>query len=332
VPEIGDALLFALSAWESCTWQAFRRAIDALQARSLAAASPTPVAGEPEGRPYLDAARALEALGHCDVAFDGENEMVFTAPSLLARLPLAGLPRAVLCGSRSPGTIEALREAARSCGEPVRVGSTSQARHHPFAPARIEVQATSEAAMRELAARLGVAYAPVPPAWSLVTVSGSVEEFLSTLEWSERPDLNWPSSDFDPARLRFAGRAEPSLPLILRRYHDPVHRRPAFWIWQGSRSARVGDPSWGRYAVLAAAGRRALTYDPVTGSLEAPATVPLPRLLSRAAALCSGFVYPSTGHPAQPAPRSPKRCHLYRDVPPDLYGRCAEKLGQMEEH
>jgi len=197
-----------------------------------------------------------------------------------------------------------------------------------FAPARIEIQATSDAVIRQVAEEVGVIYEPVPPAWSLVSMSGALDGFQQSLKWSTRPDLNWARSDFDPGRLRFAGRRESGDPLILSRYQDPIRGGWIFWLWRGDECAEIDDPSWGRYAVLAACGRFVLEYEATSGQLTVPASVPLPRLLSRAATLCSGYAPATIARPGVNSGPTRLRYHLYRSVPPDVYHVCSGKIGQ----
>jgi len=326
VSDLGDALLFALSAWRRCSWQAFRRAFDDLYMRQLSTSGTTK---EPDANDRLNAVRVLDALGHCDVVFCAGIGNVFVAPSALAELPMAGLPRAVLCGSRSPETLDSLRAAARRAGRLVRVRASSQTAANPFAPTRIEVQAASTVVLRAFAEDTGVVYEALPPAWSLAGMSGSLEQFLESLKWSRRPDLNWERVDFDPGQLRFIGRRDPDAALILSRYQDPVRGRWSFWMWRGDEGAEVEDQSWGRYAVLAACGLTVVQYDRVCGQFAVPASVPLPRLLSRAGSLCSGHA-PATVVPTGRAAEGPHlRLQVYRDVPFDVYHVCAEKIGQL---
>jgi hypothetical protein len=324
VYEIGDAVLFTLSAWRQCSWQKFRRTLDDLHIQSLSVSSD--IALQADANIRLNAARTLDSLGHCEVTFGAEGN-VSVAPSVLAALPVAGLPRAVLCGSRSPETVAIMRSVARA-KQSVQVTVTPQARSSPFAPARIEVQASTGAVLEQLAEDLGILYEAIPPAWSLASSSSSVETFLQSLTWLTRPDLTWTRVDFDPDHLRFGGHRD-SGPLILARYQDPVRGRWVFRLWRENQSADINDPSWGRYAVLAAFGRIVLGYDPMLGELGVPLGVPLPRLFSRAISLCSGFAA-SVTTPRHGADGSAIHSyHEYHSVPEDLYSACAKKIGQL---
>ncbi len=324
--EFGDALLFTLSAWRHCTWRQFRRAFDDLHARFLATGGA--VATDDDAYVRSNTARLLDSLGHCDSLFDpGGGGSVLVAPSVLARLPVAGLPRAVLCGSRSPETLEAFQRAKERAGGSVQVRDGSQGSLNAFAPTRIEVQAVSDAAMGKLSADVGVIYVSEPPAWSLAQFSGSLESFLGLLRWRTRPDLTWARADFDPAGLRFAGERD-SEALILSRYQDPVSGRWSFWLRRGDECAEIDDPSWGRYAVLAEHRRRVLQFDAATGELAVPASSPLPRLIARAATLASGYA-PRTVVSVDGESGLRRRLLVYGRVPVDVWERLAMRVGQL---
>jgi hypothetical protein len=201
-----------------------------------------------------------------------------------------------------------------------------QSAFSPFAPARIEVEAASGRILSQFAEDLGICCEPVPPAWSLAAFSGSVNGFLGSLTWSKRPDLTWPRADFDPEQLRFAGRRDGDM-LILAMYLDPTRGRRRFWLWRASESAEIEDPAWGRYAVLASMGHAVLRYAPATGELAVPAGAGLPRLIARAAALCSGYA-PATIYSRDVRGSARRWYHVYRGVPPDVYAVFGERLGQ----
>jgi hypothetical protein len=326
MPDLGDVLLFALSAWRQMTWQGFRDAFDQLYERYARSGRGLP--SEPDRHERRRAVLALDALAHCDAIFAGDADDVFVAPPVLAALPTAGLPRAVLCGSRSPEAFRSLQAAATASSHRVRIRVTSQSTAVPFAPSRVEVEADSDSAMHEFATQVGVVYESIPVSWSLAGISGSVDEYLAALEWSHRPDLSWPRSDFNPEALHFAAPRGDSSPLLLSRYQDPVRGQFRYWLWKGDLSAPA-DPAWGRYAVLQLHRNDVLRYEPESGTLSVPSTVPLPRLLSRALTLCSGYAARAMSQPAdRQAPRI-LRYDVYRSVPPDVNRVCAEKLGQL---
>ena len=261
-------------------WEAFRRLVDAtcIPDGDLA----------PEMK-YVrtEAARLGDALGHWEAIDTSTARRIVVAPPVLARLPWPGLPRAVLCGSRSPDTVTEIQEVCESVGGLLL--SSDPQRHHPYAATRLELSGESEEHMIALARELSIRYDRTPVAWSIARSSGSIDSYLDALQWEERGDLNWDRRDFDPEFLRFGSNLDGADRSRLRLIE---YSHPSGWAWRNwlrsdGASADV-DRSWGRYCVLASVGRVALQYDHRTGIATVPRQVPLPKLHARALALSSG--------------------------------------------
>ena len=275
----GDALLYATSAARDMTWETFKRIVDATCV--------------PDGQlatemKYVraEAVGVGDVLGHWEVVHTGAARRIVVAPPVLARLPWPGLPRAVLCGSRSPDTIAEVREVCDSVGG---LSLSISGQPHPYAPLRLQLSAESEEQMIAGGRELSVRYDPTPAAWSIARASGSVEGYLSALTWEERAGLNWDRREFDPELMRFGSshvRTDISR-LRLIRFSHPSGWDWRDWLWKDGTSADV-DRSWGRYCVLSSVGRAVLHYNHRDGAATVPRQVPLPKLLARALALCSG--------------------------------------------
>ena len=234
-----------------------------------------------------EAAGIGDALGHWEVAHTGVARRIVVAPAVLVRLPWPGLPRAVLCGARSPDTVAEIQSVCDSV-RGLSLSMSSQP-HHPYAPTRLELSGESEEQLVAAGRQLSVRYEPTPVAWSIAQASGSVGSYLEALTWEEREDLNWIRREFDPELLRFRPAADgigPS-PTRLIAYSHPSGWDWRDWLWHDGASADV-DRSWGRYCVLASVGRCVLQYSRGDGVATVPRLVPLPKLLARALALCSG--------------------------------------------
>jgi len=309
----GDLLLYAVSARRDVQWPAFRNAADALLTLDSSIT--------PDMRRARSLAASMgDALGHWDVlAGDGATARICIAPPSLACLPWPGLPRAVLCGSRSPDTLTAVAAAAASTEVTVRL------RHiHPYAPARIEVTARTDAELASFADRLGVHHDPEPTAWLLASLSCSASEYVETLDWLPESELNWPCREFDPDRLAFGafgqlprGPRDPVQPRLLSYEHPAGWARRDRLTWAG-KTAEV-DRSWGRYLVLAAAGRRVLRVDKRHGIVGVPRQLPLPKLLARALTL-------SSGEPPRADQGPGLGEHVYWGVPAAISDAVANKL------
>lgn len=313
--ENGERLLYAVSARREMTWAAFRNASDAL------------LRLQPDITPDMRRARSLaaslgDALGHWDVInTEDMASRICVAPPCLVRLPWPGLPRAVLCGSRSSDTLDAVAAAA------ARVRATVNWRTvHPYGPLRIEVRGHADADLADLADGLAISYDPNPPAWQIANMSCSLEEYLSTLEWMPEIELNWPRQEFDPQLQAFrptnesVSERQPEEELRLVSYDHPGGWTRRDRLILRGRTAAV-DRSWARYAVLAARGQRVMYADPRAGTMTVPRQLPLPKLLSRALTLCSGA-------PAQVLPGPGLGLHLYSDVPVTIMNLITAKLGQ----
>ena len=82
--------------------------------------------------------------------------------------------------------------------------------------------------------------------------------------------------------------------------------------------------------MLASRRETVLEYKDGDGDLAVPTGVPLPRLLARAATLCSGYVS-RTEVRAGKRGDVPTRYRVYRSVPPDVFHECAGKTGQLPD-
>lgn len=313
----GDNLLFAITARRQLSWTSFCKMVDEIFV--------------PDGRVADDVSHTRsevaslgDCLGHWDVISDDRGTRICISPPVLAALPRPGLPVALLCGSRSSDTSQALVSACRATG--VTISITKQDHLNAYAASRVEVVGDSHDRIAAAASTLGIEYQPVPPAWGLAEASGSLDSYLRKLQWGGDAELNWIRKDFDPTKLRFArvpsGSDHPSFGLS-------NYTLPAGWarqdrLWRGQENARV-DRSWGRYAVLQELGQMILRFDPLSGSLAVPKQVPLPKIPARAFALCSG-------RPPGVQPGQGLGYRVYPEVPVSIFEALAGKLGQHDRY
>lgn len=324
MPDLGDTLLYALSAKGDLSWRAFRSTFNSLAVHADVSGN---VVIENSRFSRLATLKCLDELGHCDVAWAGGAARIMVAPPVLAALPLPGLPRAVVCGARAPQTLKDIREhvAGLSVSAAVRAERHTPARG--VAPMRIEIMAASADELGDIATSVGISYAPVPPAWQLAELSGSLDEYLSSLQWTEDPEINWPRSDFHAESIGFGEPAEFTGRLRLSRYTDPVGGSRRYYLRNGNLSNVEVEPDWGRFAVLADTGFNVLAYNEDAFTLSVPLYLPLPRLLARALALCSGKPPALQCVGASPLlAANPWR--EYRSVPREVAAVVADKLGQ----
>lgn len=310
-----DQLLWALSGHRGLDWAHFRGAFEELFADYLADDD----ADRPEVARF-SAALMLDALGHAEAYLSAAPWRIVAAPPVLAELPLPGLPRAVLCGARTPSTAGDVRQAVATVGSQLRLIETQP--QNSLAPTVIEFVADSTEQLERLATALNIRRAAYPAALAIAAASAGVNEYVAQLEWSTTPEPNWKRSVFDPrtGRFGFAHRDIPDPRLV--RYEHPIAGR-RFKLWRGDRSAAV-ELLWGRYAVLAELQISIVRYDDLTVTALVPRAAPLPRLLARALTLCSG--HPSISDPAGDTRNT--RYDRFAGVPPDLFNLAVSKLGQ----
>ncbi len=322
--DAGDVLLYVLSSWRQTSWTTFRRSFDELHRRQLTAGHSTVLGDAALFR--FRTLRMLASLGHVEMGFGPTGAGTVTVSnSALVALPGPGIRKAVLVGARSPAFVERLRKA--SSGAAADFAVHPQGTATPFAPACIEIQAPRMDTFEMLAKSIGVPFMKAPPARAIGRWSGSVSEYLAKLTWSPDDNVNWYREDFDPVSLRFVGAVDEPAPVRLSRYQDPVRETWRYRFFREGQFASI-DPDWGRYAILSHHKRQAVEFDPTSSSVRVPTRAPLPVLLSRALALCSGRS-PVPGRSVDTNDRSfGLRYDVYQAIPPSVASVVAHKVGQ----
>jgi len=276
----GEHLLYVLSSRREMAWSTFKQVFDILyEAPGLADAS---VADARLRR--TSTVRSLQALSHCDFVFSELGSRVVVAPAVLSRMPIGGLPRAILCGARSPQTISQLQRAGLDHGCAVHI--EEQSADVGLIPSRICIEAKSPSDLEALAGAVGISVQSVPAAWSFAHLSRQLGDVLNCLKWEHGSELTWMRRDFDWRALQFDIASAPSN-LRLSRYLNPTKGTYLHWLWRGDSHAEI-DLDWGRYAVLHESGKNVLYYDERSLQFASPRGTPLPKLLARALCLCSG--------------------------------------------
>ncbi|MFA6371070.1 MAG: hypothetical protein WCW68_00445 [Methanothrix sp.] len=274
--------------------------------------------------------RFLDALGHCE--FDFDKRRVFACPPVLVRLPSSGLPQAVLAGARTDLIMKKLKEFEKCNSGDVFLRIIPQIGLDYLLPSAIIVEALSFEHLQNLSQYSKIASCLDQPAsWSLVNFSCGLEDIFETLSFETRDDRNWEDNKetFSYENLRFSKYESRKDPIKLVSYINRINQQRFHLFWDNNRAAEV-DRDWGRYILLSKFGRRALLYDKHRHILAVPSSVPLPRLLSRAAALCSGIAPEHaylSGRSNQGLPEG-QSMDVYRSISPPIAQIIAMKLSQ----
>ena len=315
----GDQLLSVVSARKKLSWIAFRDAFDVIHMGALAAGAGL---DQPVDLLRLRTLRGFSELGHAESLPISSPTAVAVAPSALVKLPVLGLPMAILAGARPMDAPTTLRKACSAFGADASPLIEAQHATSAYSPAFIAVQAIDDHTLGAVAQVLGIPYVGSPPAWNLLHASASVGQYEASLEWNTDRDPDWPKKDFDPGSLTFrtsndAGEAHLSV------FTNPATRRILHRIRYGGRAAIV-DRDWGRWLLLRGLGVDIVRYDATHQRIGVPSTVPLPYIIARSLALFSGRTPDFVGRPGDRA----AGLDVYSNIPMEAAEYLAAQLGQ----
>ncbi|QJB29379.1 hypothetical protein [Limnospira fusiformis] len=326
----GDRLLYVVSAKQKMAWgSSFKDVFSNLYqlTENLKQPGQLEAAEQQFKTTRWETVRALDALGHCNFEFGDNSSWVYVAPPALVRLPLPGIPQAILTGARSPQTIEEIYQICQSIGNHIKLEVTDQTSKLSLVPQRIAIQAREIMELKAIADSLGITFSETPLPWSLLHFSGSLDDYLATLEWSDAPELNWERETFDPAYCGFDPSPNSDRYVRLCKYKNPVRKIYTYHLWKEVKSTEI-DQCWGRYAVLKALGLNVLVYDPQRWIVAVPMGATLPRLIERSLTLCSGYVAENIKNLKLDNLQT-KKFKLFRDIPPQIAEMIAQKLSQQ---
>jgi hypothetical protein len=316
-----NRLLFVMSARGNMTWGHFREAVDYLAASGISQGKRVDGTANRSGL-----LQCMEALGHCDAHYDRGESTISVTPPALCRLPRAGLPVAVLTGARCLRTHEEMVTAADGGGGKVRLTVDRHPGPMGLLPDTIHASATSEEAMAEYCAALGIRYAAVPSAWSLMHWTGMLSDYEANATFDIPEGFGWTRFDFDATNLEFGRHRTDALPRYSR-YRNPTTNLPTHVFFRDGRGAAV-DLNWGRYLLLNARGITVTAYDQRRFRLCVPVKVTLPGVVARTVCLCSGK--PPVCRSIEGLVRGVD-CQdwlMFEDVPPPIALSALSKVGQ----
>lgn len=231
--------------------------------------------------------RFLDSLGHCE--FDFEGRRVYACPPAFVTLPVSGLPKVVLTGARTPRMIKNIKDFTKNNKDSISFSNMRQTSSQNLLPSAIFVEAIDYDHIQKMshASHVGC-YLTEPASLSLTKFSLGLKDITENLHYKRRSDLNWYKRTFSTDSLTFSKIQNIKDDFALVTYTNPVNQRRLHLIWDGEHATEI-DRDIGRYVILAEKGVNVLLYDERRQLLAVPSTVPLPRFLGRATALCSGL-------------------------------------------
>lgn len=272
--------------------------------------------------------RLIEALGHCE--FDFENRLVYACPPVLVALPSSGLPNAVLTGARTPSMINKMVEFISCNKDSISLRCIKQGTKEYLLPSAIFIEAVDQSALASVAEAANIGHKlDVPAAWYFANFSMGIEDVKNCLFFEEKTDLNWYKETFSSEVFNFSKYYNKDPPQGLVWYTNPYNQQPYHLIWKAGCAAKV-DRYWGSYIILADDNVKVLLYDSRRNLLAVPSRVPLPGLLGRAAALCSGLSPEPIILDEPPTKDLPTglSIEVYCAVPPSIARLISKKLAQ----
>lgn len=272
--------------------------------------------------------RALDSLGYCE--FDFDKRMVYLCKPELVLLPNFGLPKAILVGARTPGLIKKIQKAVYKRRKYTVIENVIHSRENAAIPRAIYIHATDKKIIEDIANQVGISCDVTSPAsWRLACLSTAINEIKAGISFVEYAEPGWKKRTFNKERLVFSNSLIEEESQRLVEYRHPFTNQLHHWLWMNNTAAEV-NRDWGRYMVLSDAGYNILIYNEQEFKLAVPATIPLPCLLARAAALCSGIppllVVSKSQRIGNIPPNHPFQ--IYSRVPPKIATTIAQKLCQ----
>lgn len=264
--------------------------------------------GSSQAESLWELATDLSELGFCEVEWSTGQARIHATRPVLAVLP-SQQPGAILCGARTAVFVDRFRAACREAGAKETPPAVldklwpegMRPLHRDLLPTVIRIQADARESFQTIAAScIGLTCPAAPPAWACLHAAPSLSDFesarasyfrnqnpafLSHMDWLNFKNGRW--QRLVPGKL-------PAGPLFFARSTDHGTKFALGRLGEdGSLSIDPGDASfdarWAKWLVLARAGAEALLHDDQRKRLAIPRLCPLPALLGRALALCSGL-------------------------------------------
>jgi len=289
-----EHLIYALSAKGEMSMVDFNRLFSLLYSPD----EPERDAGELDEKNYewlrRDARRLLDMLGYCE--FDYERGKVYACPPVLVELPVKWLPYALLTGTYTPEVLKRLEEYVQQNGTKDAVKIEKIPQSSRLMPEAIKLLAVTKGHLKNAAEYARIDFQDdAPAAWKLLNFSDDLNAIEHSVYFNKFADLqNWVCEEFSPEFLRFlpqdSENPHKSDERLATYYQRGKRYRRKCWIWNKDKQGAEIDRNWGRWLLMKWKRQNVLWYNVSDSELGVPAGMPLPRLLARSVALCSGLV------------------------------------------
>ena len=270
-------------------------------------------------------ARFLQELGYCE--FDYAGRKVYCNKPALALLPGRGAFSAVLTGARSKNMIAGLTRFQQDNKRELDISIQPCTHDNIPMPDTVRISTLNPCLLARVCGEIEAEYlCDIPVSWKLLHASASVDEYEASLNIPVDSKINWVSRVFSVENLCFKKNKPQEGGLI--EFTNPVSQQKTYiWSWAGQ--SLIADREWGRFLALKYSNACVLLYDRKHQLLGVPAYTPLPGLLARAAAFCSGTAARTLILPvcvaAVPAGMP---TDIYPGVPEEIASLIAAKTGQ----
>lgn len=270
-------------------------------------------------------ARFLQELGYCE--FDYTGRKVYCNKPALALLPGRGAFSAVLTGARSGEMITRLARFQLDNRQEMDMYIQPCTCENIPMPDTVRISVLNPELLAKACGVIGAEYlCDIPVSWKLLHASAGVNEYESSLNIPVDSDINWVCRVFSVEHLCF--KKNNPLEGGLIEFTNPVSQQKIY-IWSREGRSLIADREWGRFLALKYSNASVLLYDRKHQLLGVPSYTPLPGLLARAAAFCSGAVARTLILPVcVAAVPEGMPVDVYPGVPEEIVALIAAKTGQ----
>ncbi|ABW19398.1 hypothetical protein [Alkaliphilus oremlandii] len=229
----------------------------------------------------------LDCLGHCEIDYD--KKQIYVSPPAFILLPNLGVRKLLLIGARTPYLLTEILNRSEYYKENISVTIDKQRyKGIPF-PEVVTIEGLDMSRLIEFSQDIKVPIVgDMPTCWQLVNISANLEDYIDSLRFTIRADLNWKRRIFDLEKLYFYDKNLSSSSEMIEYTEKYTYRKIYYWV-EEDKMTKV-DRDWGRYLALFKGNKKIILYDKKRNILGIVNTARLPKILARGVSLCSGMI------------------------------------------